>query len=57
MDGIKNEIKTINGAKKSQYGNDFMEMYFDTDDDWPLWIFMNIYTGEKCQRYIQIYVQ
>ena len=35
-DGIKNEIKTINGGKKGGYGKDFMKIKFDTDDDLPL---------------------
>ena len=34
--GIKNEIKTINGAKKSEYGKDFMKIKFNTDDNLPL---------------------
>ena len=32
-DGIKNEIETINGGKKGEYGKDFMKIKFDTDDD------------------------
>ena len=35
-DGIKNEIKTINGGKEGEYGKDFMKIKFDTDDDLPL---------------------
>ena len=34
--GIKNEIETINGGKKSKYGEDFMKIKFDTDDNFPL---------------------
>ena len=34
--GIKNEIETINGGKKGEYGNDFMKIKFDTDDNLPL---------------------
>ena len=34
-DEVKNEIETINGGKKSEYGNDFMKIIFATDDD--LW--------------------
>ena len=32
-DGIKNEIETINGGKKGEYGKDFMKIKFNTDDD------------------------
>ena len=35
-DGIKNEIETINGGKKGEYGKDFMKIKFDTDDYFPL---------------------
>ena len=35
-DGIKNEIETINGGKKGEYGKDFMKIKFDTDDNLPL---------------------
>ena len=35
-DGIKNEIETINGGKKGEYGKDFMKIKFDTDDKLPL---------------------
>ena len=35
-DGIKNEIETINGGKKGEYGKDFMTIKFDTDDNLPL---------------------
>ena len=34
--GIKNEIETINGGKKSEYGEDSMKIKFDTDDNFPL---------------------
>ena len=34
--GIKNEIETINGGKKGEYGKDFMKIKFDTDDNLPL---------------------
>ena len=33
---VNNEIETINGGKKSEYGKDFMKIKFDTDDD--LWL-------------------
>ena len=32
-DGIKNEIETVNGSKKSEYDKDFTEIKFDSDDD------------------------
>ena len=35
-DGIKNEIETINGCKKSEYGKDFMKIKFNTDDNLSL---------------------
>ena len=35
-DGIKNEIDTMNGGKKAEYGKDFMKIKFNTDDDLPL---------------------
>ena len=35
-DRIKNEIETINGGKKGEYGKDFMKIKFDTDDNLPL---------------------
>ena len=34
--GIKNEIETINGGKKGEYGKDFMKIKFNTDDNLPL---------------------
>ena len=35
-DGIKNEIKTINGGKEGEYGKDCMKIKIDTDDNLPL---------------------
>ena len=35
-DGIKNEIDTMNGGIKAEYGKDFMKIKFNTDDDLPL---------------------
>ena len=35
-DRIKNEIETINGGKKGKYGQDFMKIKFNTDDNLPL---------------------
>ena len=33
---IKNEIETVNGSKKGEYGKDFMKIKFDTDDNLSL---------------------
>ena len=35
-DGIKNEIETINGGKKSEYGEDSIKIKFNTDHNLPL---------------------
>ena len=35
-DGIKNEIKRINGGKENDYGKDYMKIKFNSDDDLPL---------------------
>ena len=35
-DGTKNEIETINGGKKGEYGNDFVKSKFNTYDNLPL---------------------
>ena len=35
-DGIKNEIETINGGKKGEYGKDFMKIKLSKDDNLPL---------------------
>ena len=32
-DGIKNEIKAINGDKENDYGKDYMKIKFNSDDD------------------------
>ena len=34
-DGIKNEIKAINGGKENHYGKDYMKIKFNSDDDLP----------------------
>ena len=34
--GIKYEIKTINGGKEDHYGNDYMKTKFNSDSDLPL---------------------
>ena len=35
-DGIKNQIETASGGKKGEYGKDFMEIKFNTDDNLQL---------------------
>ena len=35
-DGIKNEIKAINGDKENNYGKDYKKIKFDSDDDLSL---------------------
>ena len=34
--GIKNKIKTKNGGKENDYGKDYMNIKFNSDDDLPL---------------------
>ena len=34
--GIKNEIKTINGGKENDYGKGYMKIKVNSDDDLPL---------------------
>ena len=36
LNGIKNEIESINDRKKFEYGEEFMKIKFDTDDNLPL---------------------
>ena len=35
-DGIKNQIKAINGDKENDHGKDYMKIKFNSDDDLPL---------------------
>ena len=35
-DGIKNEVKAINGGKEIAYDKNFMSIKFNSDDDLPL---------------------
>ena len=35
-DGIKNDIKAINGGKENYYRKDYMKIKFNPDDDLPL---------------------
>ena len=32
-DGIKDEIKAINGGEENDYGKDYMKLQFNSDDD------------------------
>ena len=34
-DGIKNQVKTINGGKPGEYRKDFMKIKFNSDDNLP----------------------
>ena len=34
--GIKSKLKAINGGKENDYGKDYMEIKFNSDDDLPL---------------------
>ena len=34
--GVKKEIETINGSKKTEYGKDFLKNRFQSNDDLPL---------------------
>ena len=64
-DGIKNEIKTINGGKENHYGKDYMKIKFDSDDDLPLnkplkfptlIIIIRSVLEEGGKLYLQIYI-
>ena len=35
-DGIKNQIKAINGGNENDYGKDYIKIKFNSDDDLPL---------------------
>ena len=35
-DGIKNQIKAVNGGKELDYGKDYMKNKFNSDNDLPL---------------------
>ena len=36
FNGIRDEIKTINGSKENDYEKDYMKIAFNSDDDLPL---------------------
>ena len=60
-DWIKNEIETINGSKKGEYGKDFMKIKFNTDDNLPLklhllTIIVRCIFEENGQLYLQLYL-
>ena len=64
-DGIKNEIETINGGKKGEYGKDFMKIKFNTDDNLPLnkplklhllTIIVRCISEEDGKFYLQLYL-
>ena len=35
-DGIKNEIKAINGGEENDYGKDYIKIKFNSEDNLPL---------------------
>ena len=42
-DEIKDEIETINGGKKDEYGKDFMKIKIDKGDNFPLNKLLKLY--------------
>ena len=46
--GIKNEIKTINGGKENDYGKDYMKIKFNSDDDKTTKISCNDHNYQIC---------
>ena len=65
-DRIKNEIETINGGKKGEYGKDFMKINFNTDDNLTLnkplnlhllTIFVRCVFEENGKFYPQLYLE
>ena len=40
--GIKNQIKTINGGKTGEYGKDFINIKFNSDNGLPLNKILNL---------------
>ena len=47
-DGIKNEIKAINGDKENDYGKDYMKIKFNSDDDKTTKISCNDHNYQIC---------
>ena len=63
-DGIKNEMKAINGGKKKKYGKVYIKIKFNPDDDLPLNKSLKFYTmtiiirsvfEESGKRYPQVF--
>ena len=64
-DGIKYEIKTINGGKENYYGKDYMKIKFDSEDVFPLkkplkFILMDViirsFFEEDGKLYVQVFL-
>ena len=64
-DGIKYEIKTINGGKENHYEKDHMKIKFNSDDDLPLNQPLNFYAmtiiiksvfEEDSKLYLQLFL-
>ena len=63
-DGIKNEIKAINGGKENDYEKDYLKIKFNSDDDLPLnkplkfhamtIIIESVFEGDKL--YLQVFL-
>ena len=61
-DGIKYEIKTINGGKENYYGKDYMKIKFDSEDVFPLkkplkFILMDVIIRSVFEEDGKLYVQ
>ena len=61
-DGIKYEIKTINGGKENYYGKDYMKIKFDSEDVFPLkkplkFILMDVIIRSVFEEDEKLYVQ
>ena len=64
-DGIKYEIKIINGGKENYYGKDYMKIKFDSEDVFPLkkplkFILMDViirsFFEEDGKLYVQVFL-
>ena len=51
-DGIKNEIKAINGGKENDYGKDYMKIKFNSDNNLPLNKPLNFMQWQIIIRYV-----
>ena len=65
-DGTKNEIETINGSKKGEYGKAFMKIELNADDNLPLIKLLKLHLltvivrcifEEDCKFYLQRYLE